>query len=278
MLTVISAVHNLLPMNRIFADALRRYTRNQFELIIIDNHSTDGTRDFFQRAGARVIENEANLLYPICQNQGIRAARHDILVFLNNDIIVAPDWDLHLLDIMRIHGLDILTPCGIERAQSRLATRYYTKKWDWIRHLLQPLGNTEKNLRRMHRIMYGNWEKFSRRRFSRFGNAVCEGFVGHSIWMTRAALEKVGEFDEKILRADFDLYARSKKRSLDSGDMKPMHLALGVFHHHYTRLTCRVGFEPIKDRDTAISFNTKWPKDERWRLLKDLRIRTPDLS
>ena len=83
MISIVTAVHNQIGMNRLFYETLKRNTRNVYELIIIDNNSTDGSREFFREHADTVIENPGNYSYPYCQNQGIAAARYDYLVFLN---------------------------------------------------------------------------------------------------------------------------------------------------------------------------------------------------
>src|SRR5271157_5234236 len=100
MLSVITAIYNQLPVNRLFLEHLRRHTRLPFELIIVDNHSNDGSGDFFRAAGAKVIANDGNYSYPRCQNQGLRVAQHEWLAFLNNDLIVSPGWDQRLMEVM----------------------------------------------------------------------------------------------------------------------------------------------------------------------------------
>src|SRR5947208_13580 len=72
MISIITAVYNQLAVNRLFVENLRRYTHHPYELIIIDNGSTDGSAEFFEQQGATVIRNGANYSYPHCQNQGIK--------------------------------------------------------------------------------------------------------------------------------------------------------------------------------------------------------------
>jgi len=47
MISVITAIYNQRAVNELFWEHLQRYTKNSFELIIIDNGSTDGSADFF---------------------------------------------------------------------------------------------------------------------------------------------------------------------------------------------------------------------------------------
>jgi GT2 family glycosyltransferase len=62
----------------------------EFEVIVSDNGSTDGTPDFIRESFplVRVIENGANLRFSKGNNVGIRAAKGDYVLILNPDTIV----------------------------------------------------------------------------------------------------------------------------------------------------------------------------------------------
>lgn len=261
MLSIITAVHNGIAMNRIFFSFLEKYTAMPYELIVIDNHSTDGSAEFFEAKGARVIRNDANYSYPVCQNQGIQLAQYDLLVFMNNDIIVSPNWDVRLLETANLHGLDVITPVSIENMELPEVTRAMKRKWLRVHNPLSLLGYSTPVLLLMFRLMYGNWVKFSQKRFIGFGTTVQKGFLGHTIMLRRSVLEKIGLWDERIQGADFDLNMRVQKRFLENGDIKPVHKALGVMLHHYIRLTIRSTREPFADAKNLISVEQKWGKD-----------------
>ena len=78
--------------------ALRRHTRMPWELIAIDNGSTDHTATYL--AGVRdlaavpvtIVSNATNLGCPAAINQGLRLARGEYLVMLNNDVVVTDAW------------------------------------------------------------------------------------------------------------------------------------------------------------------------------------------
>lgn len=269
MISIITAIHNGLEVNKLFLENLKKFTHSAFELIIVDNASTDGSTDFFRENGAHVIYNSENYSYPVSQNMGIKAATTNHLFFLNNDIIVSPQWDKHLLEISEIQKTEVLTSCGIERIESVEKSKKMRKKWGVIKFLCNWLPSGFNKFRIMHQLMYKNWELFNKKRFSDFNNHVTEGFVGNTVYIHRNALEKIGLWDERIQAADFDLYMRTKKRSLDVGDIKPCHIALGVFIHHYIRIT--VHSKPTKfiDADNLISLEKKWGENEMKRLLKD---------
>jgi GT2 family glycosyltransferase len=65
-----------------------------FEVIVIDNGSNDDSVAFVTERypTVRVLETSANLGFAGGNNAGARAAHGEILAFLNNDTVVAPDW------------------------------------------------------------------------------------------------------------------------------------------------------------------------------------------
>lgn len=270
MISIISAIHNGLPMNKIFWKYLLKYTHYPFELIIVDNNSADGSREFFKSVGAVVIENKLNYSYPVCQNQGIAAAKYDTLVFMNNDIIVSPQWDLRLMETAEKNGLDIITPVGIEMLEDKKVTKAIKRKWLRVKNPLSLFGFSRCNLLFMHRLMYCNWESFANKRFQKFGSAIKEGFIGNTVMMKKQAIEKIGLWDERIQGADFDLYIRSKKRNTEVGDIKPVHMALGVFIHHYIRLTVKSTRSDFADKDNLISNEEKWGREAMEHYCRDI--------
>ncbi len=264
MISIITAVHNGLAFNRIYLEYLRKYTYHPFELIIIDNASTDGTLEFFRKNGCKVISNKENYSYPYCQNQGIRAATGEYLFFLNNDLVVSPQWDKLLIETANMHGIDIISAAGIENLGNRKDTRTFSRKWKRIKNPMLVFGFGERNLRLMHRLMYGNWEKFCKNRFEKYQNQVVEGIVGNNVMMTRKAIGILEGWDERLQSADFDLFMRVKHRALEKKDIKPCHIALGAYIHHYIRMTSKYAVKPtpFADIDKLIRLDEKWTKDQ----------------
>lgn len=262
MISIITAVHNQLAMNQLFWEKLRQYTHNHFELIVIDNASTDESAAFFESVGARVIRNSANYSYPYSQNQGIAIAKYDWLVFINNDVIVSPDWDQKIIESMQANGLEVATVCGIEQLENARVTKKTKRRWMRIKNLISLFGLTQRTLTLMHRIMYGNWEQFCAGRNTLFRHQIKEGFVGNTVVMRREALDKIGLWDEKIQGADFDLYLRCKERERTHHDIRSVHICLDVFVHHYIRLTIKAGYPPFADKQNLIALEDKWKPDE----------------
>ncbi|MBI4002743.1 MAG: glycosyltransferase [Nitrospira defluvii] len=77
-----------------------------FEVVVVDNGSTDGVQNFLQTLGGdvQVIRNQENLGFAKACNQGARAARGEYLVFLNNDTIPLQGWLTALIEEVRTHS------------------------------------------------------------------------------------------------------------------------------------------------------------------------------
>ena len=64
------------------------------EIIVVDNGSSDGSAEFLSRnfPSVRILALERNLGFGGGSNAGVRAAANDIVVLLNSDMRVAPDF------------------------------------------------------------------------------------------------------------------------------------------------------------------------------------------
>ncbi|MDI9363728.1 MAG: glycosyltransferase [Flavobacterium sp.] len=263
-ISIIVAIHNGLATNKLFLAALQKYTCNNYQLIVIDNASTDGSRQFFELNNAEVIANNVNYSYPVCQNQGIEIANGDYLFFLNNDIIVSPGWDKHLIETAVMHNVDVISACGIENLGNSHDTKMISRRWKLIKNPFSAIGFTAFTLKLIFKIMYPNWEQFCENRFKTYHNNIVEGIVGNNVMITRRALEILGKWDERLQEADFDLYIRTKKRSIEFGDIKPCQISLGVFIHHFIRMTSKYSAKPnpFADSKNLIRIHEKWNIDE----------------
>lgn len=95
--SVVIPLHNCLPLTQAMLRSLHAtmpegVTR---EIILIDDGSTDGTREWLatlQGSGIKVLLNERNLGYAATNNRAAAIARGDFLALLNNDLVLLPGW------------------------------------------------------------------------------------------------------------------------------------------------------------------------------------------
>jgi GT2 family glycosyltransferase len=73
--------------------SLARQTGPEFETIVVDNGSQDGSAEMAESEfGARVIRNTGNRGFCAANNQGIAAARGEFVALLNNDAEAESGW------------------------------------------------------------------------------------------------------------------------------------------------------------------------------------------
>jgi GT2 family glycosyltransferase/SAM-dependent methyltransferase len=109
--SIVILTYNGIVLTRACIESLIRNTEPGFELVIVDNGSTDGTPDYIRSLAlpnVTLIANAENRGFPAGVNQGVRASRGQQIVLLNNDTVVMPGWLAGLL-----HALDLDPSIGL---------------------------------------------------------------------------------------------------------------------------------------------------------------------
>jgi len=85
------------------------------ELIIVDNASTDGTREYLVELAGRnpwiqVVFNEVNRGFAAANNQASANARGEVLIFLNPDTLVTAGWQTRLAHWLKDVSIGMVGP------------------------------------------------------------------------------------------------------------------------------------------------------------------------
>ena len=87
-----------LAFTRMSLEVLLEHTDGEScEVIVVDNGSTDGTRDYLRELAGlnpnvHLVLNPDNAGFARACNQGLAVARGEVIVLLNNDALVPPAW------------------------------------------------------------------------------------------------------------------------------------------------------------------------------------------
>ena len=101
--SIIIPTFNALHFTKQCLDSIRLTTRFPHEIIIVDNGSTDGTREFIDtQKDIRLIKSDSNLGYAGACNLGIKNSDSKYIVISNNDILFTPNWLSHLIETSEI--------------------------------------------------------------------------------------------------------------------------------------------------------------------------------
>lgn len=163
-------------------ESVLRHTREPYELLLVDNGSSDGTLAYLEEIRRRrrpartvVIRNETNLGYPAGCNQALTQAKGQYVMFLNNDIVVTPGW---------LEGL-------IGRSLQ-----------DWPRvGLVGPVSNAAMDAQyvRAGYTDLADLDAFAAHRRQAFAGRrkVVDRLAGFCLLVRRAVLERLGPWDER---------------------------------------------------------------------------------
>ena len=105
-ISIIIVTFNNLSLTKACLASIKKNTEYpNYELIIVDNNSDDGTKEFLEEflksdEAVKIMINDKNLGFAAANNQGVGISSGNHIVFLNNDTIVTPGWlfelQLHL--------------------------------------------------------------------------------------------------------------------------------------------------------------------------------------
>src|SRR4029077_20585393 len=160
---------------------IRRYTTGPYEVIVVDNHSTDGSTGFFEANGCRVIRNDRNLCYPESMNLGSKAANGEFLCHINTALYVAPNWNGYLIGAMEHHRLAAASPLGLEMMPTASLTDWMQRRSAAIGQGRLSSGKGIDQLGSMIQAMYGDGERYCGEAHRAFAGAVFDGIVGSCV-------------------------------------------------------------------------------------------------
>jgi len=182
--TIIIVHRNGKPLLKECLDSLRKldYLKDQREVLVVDNGSTDGSVKYIAQnfPEVRVLVNDGNN-YCRANNLGIRKARGEYVALLNNDTKVDPHW---LVELIRVAQ----SAEGIGVVGSKVL--FFDGRIQSAGH--EPLPNYhwgDRGLREADRGQYSRDEEVM-------------SVSNVSALYKREALEKAGLFDE-----DFHMYS-----------------------------------------------------------------------
>ena len=130
-------VHNRVHFTVRCLESLAKQTCKDFQLVICDDGSTDGTTEaiYGQNPEAIVVSGDGNLWWTGGTNRCIEYVLRqsldtsDCVLTLNNDLEVPPDYLASLAEAARRHPRAIITSVGVDIRTGQLVSPGYRHNW-----------------------------------------------------------------------------------------------------------------------------------------------------
>lgn len=117
-LSIIIPVYNKAEYLASCVDSVLNQTFTDFELILVDDGSTDGSGtlcDHYARSDQRVVViHQINQGVSVARNSGLDAAKGSYIGFADGDDLLEPDMYEILLDLAKEHQADVVV-CGVKK-------------------------------------------------------------------------------------------------------------------------------------------------------------------
>ena len=239
--SVIVLAYNQREMTEACLWSLDQHSRYAgLEIVVVDNASTDSTRDFLDTWAAShphgtVIRNSQNLGFAAGNNAGARAASGDYLVFLNNDCYVTDGWVGDMLrHFRRTPNLGLLGPVTNKSGNESVIDIDYSS--------VEEMALVSRRYTKSHRCQ-------------RTSPGVLHFFC---VMLPRRVWEQVGELDERFGRGMFeddDYTLRVRAAGFETACAEDVFI-----HHHHS---ASFGQMPKEEYETLFErnrryFESKW--------------------
>jgi GT2 family glycosyltransferase/2-polyprenyl-3-methyl-5-hydroxy-6-metoxy-1,4-benzoquinol methylase len=220
--SIIIVTHNQCACTKECVDSIRLRTDEPYELIFVDNGSSDRTVEYLRSVSlsvagtlrvpsARLIENTDNRGFPAAVNQALKISRGEYVVLLNNDTVVTTGWLRRMQEVLDSDPrIGLVGPCSNYVSGPQCVSVAYQDMvsldgfaWDWGKRHCGVIEETDR-------------------------------LVGFCLAIKRAVIDQIGLLDEQFgvgCFEDDDLCLRALRAGWRTV------IARAAFVHHYGNRT-----------------------------------------
>lgn len=205
LISIIIVNYNGFEYTRTAVKSVLRFSPNS-EIIVVDNHSTDGSPDLLAKEfrDIQVVPLKENRGFGYGNNRGAESARNKFLFFLNNDTYLTEDTPSALAAVLE--GNENIGACGPKLLN---ADSSYQLSMGF-----DPSIKNEWAVRRMQQRVRNRDTAYVSRLERRFGNNDVDWLTGAALMVRKVVFDAVGGFDEGFFLyfEDADLCRRIRER------------------------------------------------------------------
>lgn len=211
--SVIIVNYNTLKLTENTINSVLKKTKDlNFEIILVDNNSTDGSKEYFSKEEYEgkfiFIKSEKNLGFGKANNLGINIAKGKYIFFLNPDTILINNAIKILYDFMQNN-----TECGV--CGGNLFTKDLKPNHSFREKITSLYTEINDYFNLYEKIKFRFFNK--RRDFNYTDKNIEVGYItGADMMVSKSVIDKVGGFDKDIFMyyEEVELSYRIKKEGL----------------------------------------------------------------
>lgn len=234
MISIIIPVFNAYKFSSKCIDSIIKNTSLKYEIIVVDNGSTDQTcKEFSNNNRVNYIKNSENLGFSKAVNIGIKNSKGKFCVILNNDTLVSYNW------------LNKLKKC-YENSENP--------------GIISPVSNNAGIYQSVEKNTKDNeYKDISLKIFKEFKyeTQISKALSGFCMFFKKSLIDEIGYFDENFEIGNFednDICIRCKNAGYN------LYIAKGIFIFHYgqkTFLENSINYNKCFNENKLI-FEKKW--------------------
>lgn len=187
MTSIIIVTHNRLDQTKKCIKNVRKHTPESYEIIFVDNGSTDGTVKWLQgqvreNKNNRMIENKENVGLTRGRNQGINLSQGEFILLLDNEVIAVDGW---------LNGMLKCLNCTSDTGIVGPMTNNGTGRQKVTDESCQSVNYLDKYAAKFKRQYH-------------YRRIPCRNIAGFCMLFKRTLVEKIGLFDESFGTGHFE--------------------------------------------------------------------------
>jgi GT2 family glycosyltransferase len=195
LVSVVVLSWNTLQETKVAIDSVRKLDYQNYEIIVVDNGSTDGSKEYLSKQKNIVyVDLPANTGFTGGQLVAYEVAKGEFIALVNSDAVIAPTWLSVLIDLMN-KGSGVGAAGGRAYTWDKDNGSYDTNNSFYSYQVINPVNAYGKTLMT--------------------GEQTCEvdSISGAAVLIRKEAIEKVGYFDDRFFAyfEETDLFARMKR-------------------------------------------------------------------
>src|SRR5512146_3345385 len=107
MFSIVIPSWNNLAYLKLCVESLQRHSSFGHEILVHLNDGSDGSLEWVKAQGIKYTQSDKNVGVCLSVNHLVAQARHDWVLFVNDDMVAAPGWDTAFIAATRSVDTDL---------------------------------------------------------------------------------------------------------------------------------------------------------------------------